>query len=199
MNSSDFEPKAAGDVVPDPFVEGTTNRWMPFDPIKAAMGYHAARALAYSLQTELEPDNTSAVALMVTEYHIASLYYAQVTGGMTSKGCIGFNKGMRERPYATLHNIIHMLTFLGIDHREIKAFRSPERVQREALEKLALDLIHHSNHEGEAVEVRGPRGWYDVLDVIQGAIHPDAHKADPTLLPGIRAKLTHLKEQDTTE
>ncbi|AIZ01751.1 hypothetical protein ArV1_063 [Arthrobacter phage vB_ArtM-ArV1] len=126
MNSNDFQPRPAGDVVPDPFVEGSNNRWMPFDPIKAAMGYHAARALAYHRQTELEPGNTNAVALMVTEYHIASLYYAQVTGGMTRKGCIGFNKGMRERPEATLHNIIHMLTFLGVDPREIRPFVSPE-------------------------------------------------------------------------
>ncbi|ASX98748.1 hypothetical protein SEA_COLUCCI_79 [Arthrobacter phage Colucci] len=199
MNSLDFEPRAAGDVVPDPFVENTTNRWMPFDPIKAALGYHAARALAYSRQTELEPDNTNAVALMVTEYHIASLYYAQATGGMTPKAIKNFNIGMRERPYATLHNIIHMLTFLGIDPREIKAFRSPERVQREALEGLVQDLLHHQDVEGEAVDVRGPHGWYDVVSVIQGALHPDARKGDPALLPGIRAKLANLKEQDTTE
>ncbi|ASX98861.1 hypothetical protein SEA_KABREEZE_77 [Arthrobacter phage Kabreeze] len=197
MNVNDFEPRAAGDVVPDPFVEGTTNRWMPFDPIKAAMGYHAARALAYSRQTELEPDNTNAVALMVTEYHIASLYYAQVTGGMTRKGCIGFNKGMRERPYATLHNIMHMLTFLGIDPREIKAFRSPERIQREALEGLVQDLLHHQDVEGEAVDVRGPHGWYDVVTVIQGALHPNARQGDPDLLPGIRAKLANLKKDAT--
>ncbi|QFG14874.1 hypothetical protein SEA_LYMARA_73 [Arthrobacter phage Lymara] len=199
MNVRDFDPRPAGDVVPDPFVEGSNNRWMPFDPHKAAMGYHAARAMAYYRQVELEPENTSAVALLVTEYHIASLYYAQVTGGMSRKGCIGFNKGMRERPETFGHNIRHMLGFLGIDPREIAPFRSPTPIQREALEGLVRDLLHHQDHEGEAVDVRGPHGWYDVASVIVGALNPDARKGDPSLLPGIRAKLDNLKEQDTTK
>ncbi|AYD81571.1 hypothetical protein HYP71_gp077 [Arthrobacter phage KBurrousTX] len=199
MNVRDFDPKPAGEVVPDPFVDGTTNRWMPFDPIKAAMGYHAARAWAYELQTQEEPENTSAAALMLAEYHIAGLYYAHVTGGIRPRGIAGWNRGMRERPHIISYNIRHMLGYLGIDNRDIAPFKSRERIQREALEKLVLDLLHHQDIEGEAVDVRGPHGWYDVVSVIQGALHPDARKGDPSLMPGIREKLANLTDKEPTE
>ncbi|QGZ17174.1 hypothetical protein HYQ19_gp075 [Arthrobacter phage DrYang] len=199
MNVRDFDPRPAGDVVPDPFVEGTTNRWMPFDPIQAATAYHAARAWAYYQQVDAEPGNVNAAALLVTEYHVASLYYALCTSSASPKALTGFNKGMRERPETLRHNIRHILGYVGVDPRDIAPFKSRERIQRETLEKLHQDLIYHAAHEGEAVEVRGPHGWYDVAPVIMGALYPDARKGDPAHLPEIRAKLTKTTEQEPTE
>lgn len=173
MNSSDFTPSLAGEVVPDPFAPGADPWAMEMDPMRAATAYHAARAWGFQLQTEAEPDNPNAVAFLMAEYHIASLYYAQMTGSFaTESRLVTFNKGMRENPENTAHNILHMLGVLGVDHREIAPFVSGEPRIRTKLRTLAMDLKNHMEMEGEAVVIKTSKGWYDVLDAVNEILEP---------------------------